>query len=67
LILRFVSPDQHEETVYVTLSPSGATVLQDILKKEIESYVKSYGNIVVGDWMTSSKDCKKDEKTTYLS
>jgi hypothetical protein len=69
LILRFVSPDQHEETVYVTVSPSGAVALHDILEKEVESYVKVFGNIVAGDWKTD-KDCSnsgKNEKASYLS
>jgi hypothetical protein len=66
LTFRFTAPDGKQETVYVAISPSGAAVLKDILEKEIESYVKIFGNIVAGDWKTD-KDCNDTRGKTYLS
>jgi len=69
LTLRFIAPDQREESVYIAISPSGAVVLHDVLGKEVESYIKDFGNIVAGDWKID-KDCNnsgKNEKASYLS
>jgi hypothetical protein len=69
LILRFIAPDQREESVYIAISPSGAVVLHDLLGREVESYIKDFGNIVAGDWKTD-RDCSnsgKNEKASYLS
>jgi len=69
LILRFIAPDQREESVYIAISPSGAVVLHDVLGREVESYIKDFGNIVAGDWKTD-RDCSnsgKNEKASYLS
>ena len=54
LILRFESPDGYKETVYVTISPAGATVLDEHLGKELEEYVKEHGKIDLGTWKTSN-------------
>ena len=66
LLFKFVASDGKEEAVYVTLSPSGATTLHEILEKDIEVYMKDFGNIVVGNWKTNKKpaDCNN---TLYVS
>jgi len=68
LIFRFVAPDGKEESIYITISPSGAVAVHDILEKEIESYIKNYGNIIVGDWLLDrGKENKSGNATTYLT
>ena len=54
LILKFESPDGYKETVYVTISPAGATVLNEHLGKELEDYVKEHGKIDLGTWKKPS-------------
>jgi len=50
LILRFESPDGYKESVYVTISPAGASVFGEHLRKELEDYVKEFGKIELGTW-----------------
>jgi hypothetical protein len=59
LTFRFTAPDGKEEAFYVAISPSGAAVLHEILGKEIESYIREHGNIIVGDWKTDNCNCKE--------
>jgi hypothetical protein len=66
LTFRFTAPDGKEETVYVAISPSGAVTLHDILERDIEEYVRKFGNIVVGDWKTE-KDCNGNNNNHYVS
>jgi len=69
LILRFLSPDGKEETVYVVLAPSGAVALRDVVGKEIDAYVHEFGNIESGDWIRNStnSNCKQINHNNYLS
>jgi hypothetical protein len=70
IIFRFEAPDGYKESVYVSLSPAGTVVLRDLLEKELESYVKRFGNIVSGEWRQGNpNDNKKDDNnhTSYLS
>jgi hypothetical protein len=64
LTFRFIAPDGREEKVHVAISPSGASTLHDLLGKEIESYIKEYGNIPLGDWKTEkAENCGGNNKT----
>jgi len=68
LILRFESPDGFKETVYVTISPAGATVLNEHLGKELADYMKEYGKIDLDAWKKTqppNSNCSSAEK--YLS
>jgi len=67
LTFRFVPPNGKEETVYVAISPAGASTLHDFLGKEIESYVKKYGNIVVTEWETGKRNNEDDNNNNYVS
>lgn len=69
LILRFKSPDGYKETVYVTISPAGATVLNEHLGKEIEDYVKEHGKIAVDVWKKQGNNNSNpsQEPPKYLS
>jgi hypothetical protein len=67
LTFRFESPDGKEETVYIAISPSGAQTLYEILGKELESYVESFGNIVVGDWKSKGANCKENGNNNYVA
>jgi len=53
----------------VTISPAGATVLNEHLGKELEEYVKEHGKIDLGTWKktpnTNNANTAKD--TQYLS
>lgn len=64
LTFRFAAPDGKEETVYIVLSPTGTATLRELLEKEIESYVKKYGNIVA-DW--EKKEPNSNSNAAYLS
>jgi len=69
LILRFESPDGYKETVYVTISPAGATVFDEHLKKELEDYVKKHGQIDLGTWkkMSNTNNASTTKDAPYLS
>jgi hypothetical protein len=68
LILRFESPDGYKETVYVTISPAGATVLNEHLGKELEDYVKEHGKIDLGTWKKTANNGNNAEGTpTYTT
>jgi len=69
LTFRFVPPNGKEETVHVAISPAGASTLYDFLGKEIESYVKKYGNIAVAEWETGEKKRNKEDNNNnnYVS
>jgi len=68
LILRFESPDGYKDTVYVTISPAGATVFNEHLRKELDDYVKEFGNIDMGAWKKLQTNGNNAEpKATYLS
>jgi len=60
LTFRFVSPDGKEETAYIAISPAGASTLYDFLGREIEGYIRKYGNIVVAEWETGEKKRNKE-------
>jgi hypothetical protein len=65
LIFHFEAPDGFKETVYVALSPNGATMLNELLTKNLEEYMKQYGNIPSGNWQVEKpKNC---ENKPYLS
>jgi hypothetical protein len=67
LTFRFVAPDGKEETVYIAIPPAGASTLYEILGKELESYVKEFGNIVVENWKTEKGDCNGNNDNHYVS
>jgi len=69
LILRFESPDGYKESVYVIISPAGATVLNEHLGKEVEDYVKEHGQIDMGTWKKPSNNdnVRKANDAPYLS
>jgi hypothetical protein len=68
LTFRFVAPDGKEETVYIAIPPAGASTLYEILGKELESYIKEFGNIVVENWKTEKGDCKEgNDNNHYVS
>ena len=50
LKLGFEAPDV-SESIYVVLSPAGATVLKEQLEKELEAYIRRFGNIDLGEWI----------------
>ena len=68
LLFKFVAPDGKEDAVYVALSPSGAATLHEILEKDIETYIKDFGNIALGNWKTNNTptDCNS-KNPTYLT
>jgi hypothetical protein len=64
LTFRFVAPDGKEESFYIAISPSGAATLHEILGREIEGYIKEYGNIPLGGWKTEkAENCGGNNKT----
>ena len=68
LLFRFVAPDGNEETVYIAISPSGVATLHEILEKEIESYVKKFGDIQVENWEKKDPNHNCNSKNpTYLT
>ena len=69
LTFRFVAPDGKEETVYIAIPPAGASTLYEILGKELESYVRAFGNIAVENWETEKGDCNgnSDNDNHYVS
>ena len=68
LILRFESPDGYREAVYVSISPAGATVLNEHLGKELEEYVKKHGQIEMGTWKrTTNTNNGNADAPKYLS
>ena len=71
LILRFESPDGYKESIYVCISPAGATVLNEHLGKELEEYAKEHGKIEMGAWKktqnTNNGNAAQDAPKKYLS
>jgi len=69
LIFRFESPDGYKESIYVCISPAGATVLNEHLGKELEEYVKEHGKIDLGTWKktTNPNGNTAQDTTKYLS
>jgi hypothetical protein len=68
LILRFESPDGYKESIYVCISPAGATVLNEHLGKEILDYVKEHGKIAVDVWKRQgNNNSNAQEPPKYLS
>jgi len=69
IIFRFESPDGFRDTVYITLSPAGASVLSELLNRELETYVKKYGNIQLGTWKVEKENRKNNNNNNqaYLS
>jgi hypothetical protein len=65
LTFRFVAPDGKEETVYIVVSPAGTATLHELLGKEIESYVREHGEIVVKNW--EKKEPNSSSNAAYLS
>ena len=65
LTFRFAAPDGKEETVYIVVSPTGTATLHELLGKEIESYVKEYGNIEAENW--EKKEPNSSSNKAYLS
>lgn len=64
LILRFESPDGYKETVYVTISPAGATFLKEALDKGLTEYVEKFGKIVMDSWIkdADNANCNSNDK-----
>lgn len=68
LILRYESPDGHKETVYVVISPAGATILNEHLGKELQEYEKENGKIELGEWKPQKQNLGgSTAEPTYLS
>ena len=68
LLFRFIAPDGHEETVYIAISPSGVATLHEVLAKEIESYIKKFGDIQVENWEKKEPNRNCNSKNpTYLT
>jgi len=66
LIFRFTAPDGHGESVYIVISPEGASVVHEALGKELEEYIKKFGNIPLGEWV-SHHNSRKDNNAPYLT
>jgi len=68
LIFRFRSPDGFSDSVYVTISPAGAVVLNESLEKELTDFIEKHGNIELGTWKRHNNNNHSDcNQKTYLS
>jgi hypothetical protein len=38
LVFRFQSPDRHQETVYISISPAGARTTVNLINREVADY-----------------------------
>jgi len=67
LVFRFQAPDGFQEAVYVSLSPAGASILEDMLGKELKSYIEKFGNITV-EWtapQNANSNVKQSNQAGY--
>jgi len=68
MIFRFTSPDGHTESAYIVITLEGASVVHEALGKELEEYIKNFGNIPLGEWVKeANRNSRKDNNTPYLT
>ena len=67
MIFRFTSPDGHTESAYIVISPEGASVVHEALGKELEDYIKKFGNIPLGCWIKEGNSNSQKSNSPYLT
>jgi len=68
MIFRFTSPDGHTESAYIVITPEGASVVHEALGKELEEYIKKFGNIPLGEWIKEPKNSNSQKSNSpYLT